>query len=75
MKLTLDRDDLIPTSKEKSCSHVQFEDLTEDAKAAVIVVGKGTFQEYDRNNYNVVYPPQSTASTNGHMRCVIRSKQ
>lgn len=57
MKLTLDREDLRPEHVNLSCSKVRYEHLTDEAQAAVRVVGRATFQEYDRSNYNVVYGP------------------
>jgi len=59
MKLELDRLDLKHEHRETlSCSKVDFPHLTAEAAAAVRVVGKATFYEFDRSNYNVVYAPE-----------------
>lgn len=59
MKLELYRDDLKHEHRGTSCSKVGFEHLRPEAQAAVRLVGKGTFYEDARDNYNVVYPPDA----------------
>jgi len=39
-------------------SRIRFESLTDEAKAAVRLIGKGMFREDDGSNYNVVYLPK-----------------
>lgn len=58
MKLFLDRGDLRPEHENIDCSQTKLEHFTAEAQAAIRAVGKATFQEYDRSNYNVVYAPE-----------------
>lgn len=62
MKLTLDRDDLKETRKEVACSLTKFKHFNAQAQRAILLVGKATFQEYDRSSYNVIYPPKQEQS-------------
>ena len=57
MKLELNPDDLVAAAKDKPVSTIDFGDLKWEAKKAVEVVGRGTFYNWERDNYNVVYPP------------------
>lgn len=60
MKLTLDREDLRPEHVNLSCSKVRYEHLTDEAQEAVRVVGRATFQEYDRSRYRMIFRPQES---------------
>lgn len=59
MKLTVDREDLKPEFVDTNCSLTLFEYFKKDVQIAILTVGKATFQEYDRSNYNVIYAPKN----------------
>ena len=56
--LTLDRLDLLPEHAETNCSRTRFEHFKPDVRRAVAAVGRARFEEYDRSNYNAIYPPK-----------------
>ncbi len=67
MKLTLDPSDLKPefqvgegdsADQAIPTTEVVFDKLTEKAQKAVQLVGKATFQSWDRKTHNRVYPPK-----------------
>lgn len=59
MKLSLYSEDLKPEHQNLTARAVRFEHLSDEAQAAVILVGRGVFYECDRwNSYNVVNPPK-----------------
>lgn len=58
MKLTLDRLDLLPEHENMNCSRTKFEHFNDKSKKAIISVGRATFYEFDRSNYNAIYPPK-----------------
>jgi hypothetical protein len=58
MRLTLDRDDLLPEFRDINCSQTKFEHFSNKAQRAIFMVGKATFYEYDGSNYNVIYAPK-----------------
>lgn len=58
MRLELDRldmtagfDDTVP------CSKIRFKHFDDVAQGAIRAVGSATFYEFDRQNYNKIYPP------------------
>ena len=57
MKLTLDREDLLPQFRGIACSQTSFEHFCEQAQAAIRAVGRALFREYDGRNYNAIYSP------------------
>lgn len=59
MKLTLDRLDLLPGSRDKNTSQIKFEDFTLEVQIAIAAVGRGMFEEFDRSSYNLVYADYS----------------
>lgn len=54
MKLTIDREDLRPEWQNINCSQTEFEHFNDETQRAIKVVGRATFFEYDRRNYNVI---------------------
>lgn len=63
MKLTLDRMDLLPEYEQLSTSKTKFEHFNDEAKTAIIAVGKAIFQSYDRELYNAIYAPRIIPKT------------
>lgn len=63
MKLMLDREDLKPKHRNINCSQTRFQHFIKDVQAAIVVVGKAQFREYDGSNYNAIYPPEITDGT------------
>ena len=61
MKLTLDREDLEEKYKDMNCSQTKFEHFKVEVRAAIIVVGKAQFREYDGSNYNAIFAPSESA--------------
>ena len=57
MQLTVDREDMNEDAKEKSCGKTKFDDFLPEVQDAIIVVGRATFQEFDRSNYNAIHAP------------------
>ncbi len=47
-----------PTDQAISTSKVSFEHLNEAAQKAVVAVGRATFFNWTRKNYNTIYPPK-----------------
>ncbi len=66
MKLELDRIDLKEEYSTQftriNCSQTRFEHFKEDVQKAIKSVGHATFYEFDRRNYNVVYPEEELAA-------------
>jgi hypothetical protein len=67
MQLTFDPADLRPefqtgegssVDQAISTSQIAYEHLNDQAQQALRVVGKGTYFNWQRDNYNVVYPPK-----------------
>jgi len=58
MKLTLDREDLKPEYENINCSLTRFEHFKVEVQAAIVVVGRAKFREYDGSNYNAIFPPR-----------------
>lgn len=58
MELTLDREDLQPQHKNVGCNRVCYEHFKHSAQLAVNAVGCAMYYTYDRQRYNVVYPPK-----------------
>lgn len=58
MKLTLDRLDLKSEHVDRNCSTVRFEHFKPEVQAAIVAVGRATFYEFERDNYNAIYPPK-----------------
>ena len=55
MKLTVDRQDLKPEYENTNCSQIRFHHFKEEVQAAIAIVGKAQFREYDGSNYNAIY--------------------
>ena len=62
MKLTLDRLDLKSQHVNTNCSLTRYEHFTDEAQAAIRVVGRAIFAEFDGRNYNVIHPPKEGES-------------
>ena len=67
MQLFLDPLDLAPPFRKGddqaiSTHAVTFDKLTPEAQAAVRVVGRATFQSWDKQTYNAIYPPEEPQS-------------
>lgn len=58
MKLLLDDMDLKEEHRMVNCSLTRFEHFTEEAQEAIRVVGKATYETWERDNYNAIYPPK-----------------
>lgn len=63
MKLTLDREDLQEKYKDVNCSQTKFEHFKDEVCAAIVVVGKAQFREYDGSNYNAILVPSVINAT------------
>lgn len=59
MKLTLDMLDLLPQHRTLPIAYTAFEHLDEKAQAAVLVVGRAMLFNWDRDSYNMIYPPKN----------------
>lgn len=57
MELELFREDLREDSKRIPTSQVRFEHLNDNAKRAILIAGSAVYYDYDRRNFNAVYPP------------------
>jgi len=73
MKLTLDRNDLLPQHAEIACSLTRFEHFTHQVQAAIKAVGRAQFREYDGRNYNAIYAPKEESATNPETPCACGS--
>ena len=58
MRLELHPDDLVASAMSKPISTLDFKDLKWEAQAAVKAVGCGTVYDWEKDNYNVIYPPE-----------------
>ena len=57
MELTLTSGDLRPEWRDMPCSATRFAHFTDEAQAAVRIVGRARF-ETNGGSYNAIYPPR-----------------
>lgn len=57
MRLELNDEDLKFECRDVNPSMTKFEHFQHEAQKAIEAVGKGTYYNNDRSNYNVIYPP------------------
>jgi hypothetical protein len=58
VELTLTRGDLRPEFRDAPCSATRFRHFTDEAQAAVRIVGRARFETNGGSNYNAIYPPK-----------------
>jgi len=67
MELTLTSGDLRPECRDTPCSATRFANFTDEAQAAVRIVGRARFETNGGSNYNAVYPPPTGRPPKGRV--------
>lgn len=68
MELTIGREDMRPGYQETNCSQTKFEHFNDQVQRVIKAVGRAMFYEYDRTNYNTIYPPGEGMRQYGDIR-------